>query len=81
MSLGGDCMLDIWVKLFIRVEHSILKKACQYDQEMPQSHTADQPTAPWGRATDHFLSQSIKKAVNVKQAALSLSFPSRWLQS
>ena len=27
------------------------KKASEYDQEIPQSHTADQPTIPWGRAT------------------------------
>ena len=27
------------------------KKESEYDQEIPQSHTADQPTAPWGRAT------------------------------
>ena len=28
-------------------------KVSEYDQEIPQSHTADRPTAPWGRATDH----------------------------
>ena len=27
-------------------------KKTEYDQEMPQSHTADQPTAPWGRDKD-----------------------------
>ena len=30
-----------------------LKKASMYDQEKTQSHTADQPAAPQGRATDH----------------------------
>ena len=25
----------------------------EYDQEIPQSHTADKPTAPRGRATEH----------------------------
>ena len=25
----------------------------EYDQDIPQSHTADQPTAPQGRATEH----------------------------
>ena len=25
----------------------------KYDQEIPQPHTADQPTAPKGRATEH----------------------------
>ena len=29
------------------------KKVSEYDQEMPQSNTADQPTAPWGRVTEH----------------------------
>ena len=24
-------------------------KVSEYDQERPQSHTADQPTEPWGR--------------------------------
>ena len=26
----------------------------EYDQEIPQSHTADQPTAPRGKATEPF---------------------------
>ena len=30
-----------------------MEKASEYDQEIPQSHTADQPTAPQGRATEH----------------------------
>ena len=29
------------------------KKNSEYDQRIPQSHTADQPTAPLGRATRH----------------------------
>ena len=33
--------------LFVKVRD---KSASEYDQEMPQSHTADQPTAPRGRA-------------------------------
>ena len=28
-------------------------KVSEYDQEIPQSHTADQPTAQSGRATEH----------------------------
>ena len=28
------------------------KKVSEYDQEIPQSHSADQPTAPLGRATE-----------------------------
>ena len=30
-----------------------MKKVSEYDQKIPQSHTADQPTAPRGRATRH----------------------------
>ena len=33
-------ILDIYIK-------------SEYDQEIPQSHTSDQTTAPWGRATEH----------------------------
>ena len=29
------------------------KKVNGYNQEMKQSHIADQPTTPWGRATEH----------------------------
>ena len=29
------------------------KIVSQYDQEIPQSYTADQPTVPRGRATEH----------------------------
>ena len=28
-------------------------KVSEYEQEIPQSNTADQPTAPRGRATEH----------------------------
>ena len=30
-----------------------LQKVSEYDQEIPQSETADQTTAPRGRATQH----------------------------
>ena len=29
------------------------KKVSEYDQEIAQSHTADQPTAPLGGVTEH----------------------------
>ena len=29
------------------------KKTSKYDQELPQSHNADQPTAPRGRVKEH----------------------------
>ena len=34
-------------------------KKSEYDQEIPQSHAADQPTTLWGRATEHQKSQDI----------------------
>ena len=30
-----------------------MKKVSEYDQKITHSHAADQPTAPWGRATRH----------------------------
>ena len=30
------------------------QKVSEYDKEMPQSHTADKSTVPWGRAKEHF---------------------------
>ena len=48
---------------FCHVLHKLLReghqnvsryqKLSKYDQEIPQSHTADQPMAPGGRATEH----------------------------
>ena len=32
---------------------SRVKRASEYDQEIPRSHTEDQPTTPLGRATEH----------------------------
>ena len=29
------------------------KEVSEYDQDIPQSYTADQPTAPCGRVTEH----------------------------
>ena len=31
----------------------INQNVSEFDQEIPQSHTADQPTAPWERVTEH----------------------------
>ena len=54
------------------------QKVSEYDQEIPKSHTADQPTAPRGRATKHLQQQDTQKTIKAKQQALSSS--SRWLQ-
>ena len=35
------------------VFHMQQKNKLAYDQETPHSHTADQPTASWGKATEH----------------------------
>ena len=35
----------------------------EYDQERPQSPIADQPTAPWGRATEYLQLQDIRKTI------------------
>ena len=45
----------------------------KYDQEIPESHTAGQPTALWGRDTEHEQSQNIRKTIKVEQRALSFS--------
>ena len=37
----------------LSVLKNITQLSTEYDQEIPQSHTADQPTAPRGRATEH----------------------------
>ena len=31
----------------------VLLKEVEYDLEMPQSHTTDQPIARWGRETEY----------------------------
>ena len=33
--------------------HLDIKKKYEYDQEMPQSHIADQPMALWGTDIEH----------------------------
>ena len=36
-----------------------MKQVSEYDQEIPKSHTADQPTTPSERAKEHQKSQDI----------------------
>ena len=47
----------------------IQKKVSEYDQEIPQSQTADKPTAPRGRATQP--PRDTRKTNQAKQPALS----------
>ena len=48
-------------------EGHYLKKVSEYDQEIPQSQTADKPMAPPGRATQ--LSRDTRKTNEAKQPA------------
>ena len=50
-----------------------LQKVSEYEQEMPQSQTADQPTELCGRATGFLQKQDIHKTIKAKQPALSTS--------
>ena len=47
----------------------ITKIVSEYDQEIPQSQTADNPVAPRGRAAQP--SRDTRKTNSVKQSALS----------
>ena len=47
------------------------QKVSEYDQEIPQSHTVDRPTAPRGRAVEHQQQQDLRQ---LKQSN-KLSFP------
>ena len=53
------------------------KIVSEYDQEVPQSQTADKPVESWGRATQQ--SQDTRKTNEAKQPALSSLL--RWLQN
>ena len=48
------------------------KRASEYNQEIPQSQTADKPEASWGRATQQ--TQDTRKTNKAKQPALSLPY-------
>ena len=45
------------------------QKGSEYDQEIPQSHTADQPRASRRRATEHPQQQHTCKTTTAKQPA------------
>ena len=38
---------------YIELHPTYIQNVSEYDQEIPQSNTEDQPKAPWGRATEH----------------------------
>ena len=41
------------ISLLIYRDYNVVRKASEYEQEIRQLHTADQPTASLGRATEH----------------------------
>ena len=64
-----------WVRTI--PSHSTIVRG--YDQEIPQSQTADKPVASWGRATKY--SRDTRKANKAKQRGLSSpSVEAQWLR-
>ena len=51
--LYGNQQLKVTLLIIVVFLPGLSQKVSDYDQEIPQSHNADQPTAPWGRATEH----------------------------
>ena len=62
----------------IDAEIQSYEKVSEYDQEMPQSHTADQPTAPWERDTEHRQPQRNKK-VKQQLSRVHTGLKSTWI--
>ena len=58
-------------------QNILLKIVSEYDQEIPQSHTADNPTAPREEPRAAQPSRDTRKTNQAKQPALSSSSPSR----
>ena len=65
--------LLIWTAWHICSRRPAAKIVSEYDQEIPQSQTADNPVAPRGRAAQP--SRDTRKTNKAKQ--LALSSPSR----
>ena len=45
---------------YIVLHPTYIQKVSEYDQEIPQSHTKDQPTAPCRRATQQYINDNNK---------------------
>ena len=48
----------IFIEIFrwnYAISYGQVQNVSEYDQEIPRSYTADQPTALWGGATEHYL--------------------------
>ena len=69
MTCVVNCVMHTYVVINNYKKH--YKKVSEYDQEISQSQTADNPMAPWGRATKPTRDTRKKK---ISKAASSL-FP------
>ena len=49
----GSSEQNVTFAYIVLLHPTYIQKVSEYDQEIPQSHTEDQPTAPWGRATEN----------------------------
>ena len=53
-SLNTGCIKqNVTFAYIVLLSPTYIQKVSEYDQEIPQSQTKDQPTAPRGRATDY----------------------------
>ena len=59
---SSDCcqLLDVGATRYICIVFKVKEKVNEYNQEVPQSYTADQPMAPAGRDTEYQQSHDIK---------------------
>ena len=68
---GTVCFLSLILEAFITNQYIFIltriQNVSENDQEISQSHTADQPTAPRGRAIEHLFCLEIGVCVRVKQ--------------
>ena len=49
----GSSNQNVTFAYIVLLNPTYIQKVSEYDQEIPQSHTEDHPTAPRGRVTEH----------------------------
>ena len=65
-------MLTLWNKTYMYFCYYLTHiPKNEYDQEMPQSHTAGQPMVLWGRDIEHLQPHDIKNTIKVIVITLS----------
>ena len=72
---GSKICLTLYVTFLCtqyRTTKNPIKAVREYDQEMPQLYTADQPAGQWGRDIQHLQAKYIEKTIMVKQPALAI---------